>query len=252
MTDSALMQAFFDGTDAGCYIKDAEGRFLFVNRKGAEWLGRSSTAECIGMTAYDFVPKDEADATSRQDRAVAMAGAPLTFDSVVDLPSAKRRLLDHKFPVSIPDHPGALGGIAVEVPEPRSALGQHGLSDSEVRTIEQTVEAWTKALADHDLDEWVTYWAKDGVLIPPGHPPVVGHAQLVAYIAADFGGISDFAFSDWRVVGREDLAVATNDISWPAVGAGARIDARQTLVLRRNDDGRWLVHNVIFNMGDKG
>lgn len=114
MSDTGLMQAFFQSADVNFYIKDAEGRFLLVNHKSAETLGLSET-ECIGKTAYDFVPKEEADQTTRMDRQAAESGKPVNFKSVVNLPTGPRTLLDHKFPVSIPGHPGAIGGISFDV-----------------------------------------------------------------------------------------------------------------------------------------
>ncbi len=69
MTDRVLMQAFFDHCDAFLYVKDAEGRFLMVNKGDAAALGLSE-ADCIGKTAYDFLPKEEADRTCAVDRHV--------------------------------------------------------------------------------------------------------------------------------------------------------------------------------------
>jgi len=114
MSDAELMQAFFDSTDANIYIKDAEGRFLFVNRKSAEVLGVSQAA-CVGKTAYDFVPKAQADEMTRIDRQVAEDGVPANRKAIISLPTGDRSQLDHKFPVSIPGQPGAVGGIAIDV-----------------------------------------------------------------------------------------------------------------------------------------
>ena len=114
MGDAELMQAFFDSTDANIYIKDAEGRFLFVSRKTAEVLGMSQ-AECLGKTAYDFVPKAQADEMTRIDRQVAESGVPANRKAIISLPTGERTQLDHKFPVSIPGQPGAVAGIAIDV-----------------------------------------------------------------------------------------------------------------------------------------
>ncbi|MCP4326989.1 MAG: PAS domain-containing protein [Alphaproteobacteria bacterium] len=114
MIDTSLMQAFFDSADTVIYIKDAEGRFLFVNRKGAEMLDMSA-ADCVGQTAYDLIPRDQADRVTQIDRRVAESGTPTNFKDAVNLPTGRRVLLDHKFPVSVADHPGAVAGIAIDV-----------------------------------------------------------------------------------------------------------------------------------------
>lgn len=114
MNDTHVMQAFFDQTDAFFYIKDGDGRFLLVNRKGAEAL-QLTQAECVGKTAYDLVSKEEADRVTEVDRRVVETGQPYTFRDEVNLPTGRRTLLDHKFPLSLPGHTGAIGGIVFDI-----------------------------------------------------------------------------------------------------------------------------------------
>ena len=112
-----LMLSFFDSTDAVMYLKDAEGRFVLVNRRAAELAGLSKE-EFVGKTAYDIVPKEEADRVTGIDQKVRKTGTPLNFTDTVTLPSGKKlTLLDHKFPVSVDGYPNAVGGIAIEIPE---------------------------------------------------------------------------------------------------------------------------------------
>jgi PAS domain-containing protein len=110
MSNLDLMKAFFDGTDAFLYAKDADGRFVLMNKAGALALGLSE-AEC----AYDVIPEKEADRDTQLDRQVAESGKPVSTKSLVSLPDGQRTLLDHKFPISIPDHPGAVAGIVIDV-----------------------------------------------------------------------------------------------------------------------------------------
>jgi len=130
-------------------------------------------------------------------------------------------------------------------------LGAQGLPDAEVAAIKDVVETWTHALVAQDFDNWVTYWAEDGVLMPPDHDRVVGHSQLLAYMEANFMELESITFSDWNVVGRDDLAIVANSfIVTPksARRSGMPEVGKQIIVLRTNDDGRWLVHSVIFNL----
>ena len=117
MSSLDLMQAFFDSTDAFLYVKDAEGKFMMVNKAGADALGLSQ-AECIGKTAYDVIPKDQADEETRLDQQARIK--PITITKLASLPTGQRTLYDHKFPVSIPDHPGAIGGIVLDVTDVQS------------------------------------------------------------------------------------------------------------------------------------
>ena len=111
-----LILSFFDSTDAVMYLKDAEGRFVLVNRRAAELAGLSKE-DFIGKTSYDIVPKGEADRVTAMDQKVRETGVPLNFTDRVTLPSGKLTILDHKFPVSIEGYPNAVGGIAIEVSE---------------------------------------------------------------------------------------------------------------------------------------
>jgi PAS domain S-box-containing protein len=114
--DTDLILSFFDSTDAVMYLKDAQGRFVLVNRRAAELAGLSKE-EFVGKTAYDVVPKDEADRVTAVDQKVRETGAPLNFTDTVTVPSGKLTLLDHKFPVPIDGYPNAVGGIAIEISE---------------------------------------------------------------------------------------------------------------------------------------
>jgi PAS domain S-box-containing protein len=118
MSNSDLMKAFFECTDAYLYIKDADGRFLYMNKAGAAALGLSE-AECVGKTAYDVIPKDQADEETRLDREARVE--PLTITKLITLPGGERTLYDHKFPIPLPDGSGVgVGGIVLDVTDVQS------------------------------------------------------------------------------------------------------------------------------------
>jgi hypothetical protein len=64
-----------------------------------------------------MVSKEEADRTSCMDRQVAESGKPAIFKDQVTLPGGERTILDLKFPISIPGHPDAISGIAIDITE---------------------------------------------------------------------------------------------------------------------------------------
>jgi len=113
------------------------------------------------------------------------------------------------------------------------------------KAVEAVIDDWTGTLIAKDYDTWIGYWTDDGMLMPPGHPPVVGHAALLAYAKDDFAGAGTFSFSDWSIEAGGQLAVVTNDIEWGGE------DYKQVIVLR-NEDGAWKVHIVMFNRGVAG
>jgi uncharacterized protein (TIGR02246 family) len=137
----------------------------------------------------------------------------------------------------------------------KNALGAQGLSDAEFAAIKKTVETWTHALVAQDLENWIAHWAEDGVLMPPDHDRISGRANMLAYLQANFGPLESITFADWTMAGRDDLAVVANTVTVTPkreAGAGAPVAGKQIIVLRAQDDGRWLVQTVIFNYDGDG
>ena len=123
-------------------------------------------------------------------------------------------------------------------------------SPADIDAIKHMMTDWTDCLIGGDWAHWQTYWADDGVLMPPGHGRVVGHAQLVDYASLTFGTIGGYAFRDWTVEGDGSLAVVTNTIDvydGPDRSGAPSASNNQMLLLRKNADGNWRVHKVIFN-----
>lgn len=109
-----LVMQLFDQTDAVIYIKDGDGRYLLLNRRGAELAGVSQE-ELIGKTAHAIVPQEEADAAAELERQVARTGVPADHEATLTLATGRVKILDHKFPLDLDGHPGAVAGIAIAV-----------------------------------------------------------------------------------------------------------------------------------------
>lgn len=124
------------------------------------------------------------------------------------------------------------------------------MSDADIGAIKKMLEDWTACLVDQDWTRWQSFWAEDGVLMPPDGARVVGRADLVPFVSGVLKNIKSFAFSDWTFDGIDDLAVVTNTIRIETEGGGQPPTAMrddQMLLLRRHEDGNWRVHRVIFN-----
>ncbi len=130
-------------------------------------------------------------------------------------------------------------------------LGEQGLSDGDVAAIKLAVETWSNDLVVGDIETWQTYWDENGMLMPPDHPRVIGRDNITTFITANFGGLASLTLTDWEVAGRDDLAVAVTTVSWVTADGEASDPAKQVIVLRRHDNGRWLVQTVIFNSDGK-
>ncbi len=128
------------------------------------------------------------------------------------------------------------------------ALGKQGLSNVEVTSIKQTIVAWTDALINGDLELWNSYWAPGSVLMPPGLGRITGAAMRNSLARTPpYDNIASATFSDWDVVGREDLAVVANNITIQPKSGGPPNVSKQLIIMRRHGTNKWLVQAVMFN-----
>lgn len=100
---------------APMYLKDAQFRYLLVNRN-YEMLSRVSLADLRGKTDYEIFPEPVADLFRRQDEEVIQAGGPLEFEETVPLPDGEFTFITVKFPVV--DDAGelcAVGGFCTDI-----------------------------------------------------------------------------------------------------------------------------------------
>ena len=71
-----------------------------------------------------------------------------------------------------------------------------------------------------------------------------------AYIQSNFKDVANATFTAWAVVGRDDLAVVTSNITWEYESGGSPTTVKQLIVLRLHQDERWLIQSVIFNSSE--
>ncbi len=130
-----------------------------------------------------------------------------------------------------------------------TVLGAQGLSQAEVGQIKSTIQQWATALADKDYEQWEGLWAQDGVLVMPGQGRVVGRANVAEAARSHFRLVSSFTFTDWAVVGRDDLAVTLSTITLDA--EIRNVTASLIIVLRKGGE-QWLVQAVMFEKAPHG
>ena len=118
--------------------------------------------------------------------------------------------------------------------------------DSKEAAVVRSIETFGRFLTQGDLASWAGYWAEDGVLMPPGHPRVIGRANIEAYVRGHFGNAETMDLSNWDIHIEGDLAVVTTDVTW-RTSAGGEGTLKQLMVLRRASDDRWVRQKVIYN-----
>ena len=111
------LQIILDNIPAPIYLKDAEGKYILVNRK-YEFLSDTTLERIKGKTDFDIFPAPVAELFHSQDEEVKKQKTPLEFEETVSLVDGKYTFITLKFPV--PDINGnisAVGGFCTDITE---------------------------------------------------------------------------------------------------------------------------------------
>lgn len=118
----ALLHSILDNTPATIYLKDLEGRYLFVNRRFQEITGRTRE-EMIGKTVFDVTRKDLAETAHGHHLSVMQASGPMEFEETVIHADGPHTHLSVKFPVR--DANGKVygtAGVSTDITERNRAI----------------------------------------------------------------------------------------------------------------------------------
>ena len=122
-----ILRAIVDSTTAVIYIKDADGRYLLINRRFEE-LFHVRHEQALGRIDHDIFPRHTADSVRANDLRVLRAGRPLEFEEVV------------------PHDDGYHTYISIKVPLQRASGGTWAGCVYDVDRIVRTLEAGLAAL----------------------------------------------------------------------------------------------------------
>ena len=125
------LMALIDNTSAVIYMRDADGRYLLVNRQ-YERLFDLRREKIVGLTDHDLFPRDIADAFRENDRQALARGVPLQMEEHAPGDDGERTYLTVKFPLVDSDGVAyAVAGISTDITERSRAVA--ALRDSEER-----------------------------------------------------------------------------------------------------------------------
>ncbi|TWU32032.1 AraC family transcriptional regulator [Novipirellula artificiosorum] len=135
------------------FVKDRQGRFIALNRRGCEYCGVPTEAEAIGKTDHDFFPKQRADDYRADDLRVLESGKPIIdrVESAPESAGSPRLVMTSKVPLR--DSRGQIIGVAgfsrqiEEIREPRGTVAAFA------KVIEHLHQHFADNLVTADLAE---------------------------------------------------------------------------------------------------
>jgi PAS domain S-box-containing protein len=150
------LRTILDATTAVIYLKDAEGRYLFVNRQFQE-VFRLRREEVIGKVDDEVLPPSVARTLQSDDRRVLEARSPHELEEVIPAADGPRTYLSLKFPLL--DGGGAPYGVccvATDITEHKraeEALQRAREGAERERQLREAVQARDQFLgiASHEL-----------------------------------------------------------------------------------------------------
>ncbi|MEQ8225609.1 MAG: transporter substrate-binding domain-containing protein, partial [Candidatus Eremiobacterota bacterium] len=111
------LKSIMDNSSALIYIKDVQGRYVFVNKK-FESLFNIPEYDAIGREDSDIFPQEAARSFQENDKKVLDRVCPLEFEETLELPDGLHTYISVKFPVcNMEGTPVSVCGITTDITE---------------------------------------------------------------------------------------------------------------------------------------
>ena len=242
-------EAFMTNSPALATIKDAHGRFLYVNRRYLEVFGITES-EVIGRTVHEVF--DEAIATPLLANDVdVIAHGPREIIEAVPLPDGLHRWLTYKFPLA--DTAGRatlVAGIAIDITDrlraeealrAQTARAEALLQVASQVNSQRDVPAILQSICDHTREALGIDMV--GVVL---HAPSAQRMELAALSGgtpAIRAFLASIPYDDGTRPVADDNLVVIGDVSraqLPQLGAMARLGLKSAAFVRMVRDGEYL------------
>lgn len=147
-------EQFLDAAPFCAYLKDADGRFLFMNRH----LRTTYPEVVAGLTVHDSFASDQADDFTRNDEWVRRTGEAVTCEEVaVGADGIERHWSTFKFPVADGQGRRGVGGVSIEITDRKRADAQATRSESLLRRLIEVQEREKRSLCHEFHDGLMQY-----------------------------------------------------------------------------------------------
>ncbi len=149
----ARFLSFMDHSPAVAFMKDDQGRYVFINRTFERLFGMTSE-ELRGKTDFDFLPKETARQMRENDARVLASSQSMELTEVVPAPDG---VLHHwmvcKFPFQDAGGENYVGGVALDSTARLKA-------EAQIRAQAALLDRARDAILVRDFEDRITYWNK--------------------------------------------------------------------------------------------
>ncbi len=213
------LRAILDNANALIYLKDLDGRLLFINRR-CEQVFHVTREQALGKRYDDFFPGEVADALRAHDLQILASGQPLEFEELAAADDGLHTYVSLKFPLV--DSRGVTYGICgMSTDISARKRVETALQESEAR-LTLALDAARMGLWDFDLATDTTHRTRT-------HDQIFGYAEL----QPEWGHAKFFEH-----VIREDRALVEDSLQKAFITGHFGIECR---IVRHDDRAvRWI------------
>jgi len=195
-----FLQDMADNTTAVIYVKEASGRYIFVNRRFEQIFGLRAD-HIIGFTDHQIFPRHFADAFRTNDVEVLERNSTVEYEETAPHVDGPHTYISIKFPLR--DQAGipyALCGISTDISERKQA---ENLLRSHEQQLRLALSSTQIGLWNWDLETDCMFWSPqvDEFLGMPSVPGHKTHRGLLAFVHPD---------------DRDDMAQASRQVLEPS------------------------------------
>jgi PAS domain S-box-containing protein len=113
-------RSFMENIPVVAFVKDADGRYTYVNRRFERMFGVSAEA-AKGTRDTDWFPSEIAEQNRKSDQRVLESGVPVQVQEAKPTPEGMKHWLVNKFRITDRSGRPTLGGVAMDVTPMREA-----------------------------------------------------------------------------------------------------------------------------------
>lgn len=137
-----ILLSVVENSPNAIYVKDLQGRYMMVNRRALQMLGKTPE-QMLRQTDEAWLPPALAEQMRDYDRRVIESGEPLEYEELLPMAEGERSVLIIKFPIHGPSgKPIGVCGIATDITERRRAEADR------IEMQQQMIEAQRAALRE--------------------------------------------------------------------------------------------------------